>query len=154
MMSKLNKNCYLIMSDNDLIHLKGSLSTCKNILHYSSLKLFIFTSKRQTVETLIRCCRMWCLRRVSTVCKSFSHFSPEISKLHSPTYLNEIGLFQYIVWVCLFSLKWVKEFVKNGSTCIFWKKSFNTIHVFTIFSLNTGTPKLLVYLHLNVNTAT
>ena len=38
-----------------------------------------------------RCCRhhrMWCLIRVTTVCKQFSHFSLRISKWHSLTYLQ------------------------------------------------------------------
>ena len=40
------------------------------------------------MQTQIRCCRMWHLIRVSTVCKHFSHFSLGISKSHSWTYLN------------------------------------------------------------------
>ena len=42
----------------------------------------------QTVQTQIRCHRMWHLIRASTVCKTFRHFSHGISESHSLTYLK------------------------------------------------------------------
>ena len=42
----------------------------------------------QTLQTQIRCCRMRCLIRDSTVCKWFAHFLLGMSKSHGQTYLK------------------------------------------------------------------
>ena len=55
----------------------------------------------QTVQTQIRCRRIWHLIRVSTVCKKFIHFSLGISKPQSRTYLKLKVDSSYSVCVCV-----------------------------------------------------